>query len=129
MNRLISCALTLTVITFTANALATPKAFITHNLTNTTTNVYVDGVAAPNPAMPSATTKVSWFIVKTGCQKHKEEGVCPAIIKMDIEKDIPVEVGTLNVDLESGVITPSRISGNGFVVIVNAPGEITVTAE
>lgn len=129
MNRFISCALALTAITFTVNAFATPKAFITHNLTNKTTNVYVDEVAAPNPAMPSETSKVAWFIVKAGCQKHKNEGVCPAVIKMDIENDFPIEVGTLNVDLESGVITPSRISGNGFVVNVNAPGEITVTAE
>ncbi len=127
MNRLISCALT-TVITFTANAFTPPKAFITHNLTNTTTNAYVDEVAAPNPAMPNSTTKISWFIVKTGCQKHKAD-FCPAVIKMDIESDAPVEVGTLYLELESGIITPSKISANGYTVTVNAPGEITVTTE
>ncbi|STX52419.1 Uncharacterised protein [Legionella busanensis] len=111
---------------FTADLLAAPKAMITHNLTDTTTNAYVDGRAAPQPAWPNETTKVSWTIVKAGCRDHREEGICPAMIKMDIDSSSPIVVGTLYIDLETGVITPAKISANGFTVEVNAPGEITV---
>ncbi|MGQ3889788.1 hypothetical protein ACQUW5_12255 [Legionella sp. CNM-1927-20] len=126
MNRSILGTAILITSLFTAELLAAPKAMITHNLTDTTTNAYVDGVPAPEPAGPYATTKVPWTIVKIGCSKHKEEGVCPAVIKMDIDSSSPIIVGTLYVDLESGVIMPAKISANGFTVEVNAPGEITV---
>jgi hypothetical protein len=102
---------------------------IMHNLTNLTTNAYVDEMEGPKPALPHSTIKVPWFMVKTGCFKHKDEGICPAVIKMDIDSDTPIVVGTLYVDLETGTITPSQISANGFTVKVNAPGEVSVLQE
>ncbi|WP_419421287.1 hypothetical protein ACNVED_15570 (plasmid) [Legionella sp. D16C41] len=130
INRIILKTLVgLNTIFFATFALASPQAMITHNLTTTTTNAYVDGMAAPEPAAPNSTTRVPWHIVKLGCHKHRTEGVCPAVIKMDIDSDSAIEIGTLYVNLDNGVITPAKISAHGFAVYVNAPGEITVVSE
>ncbi|KTD63879.1 hypothetical protein [Legionella spiritensis] len=129
MKQWMCCALALGVSFYAGSVSASPKAMVTHNQTSMTTNAYVDGVAAPKPAMPHSTTSVPWFFVKAGCDKHVGDGICPAVIKMNIDSDSPIEVGTLYVDLHSGVISPAEISAHGFTITVNAPGEITVMEE
>lgn len=111
---------------FAASVIASPKAMVIHNLSDTITNAYVDGVAGPEPTEPNATSRVRWFIVKAGCRKHTNEGICPVVIKMDIESDSPIVVGTIYIDLESGMISPQKISGNGFAVTADGPAEVSV---
>lgn len=127
MNRIVISTALMAVSLFSTLVIAQPKAMITHNESNATTNAFVDEIPAPNPTLPHTTTQVPWFIVKTGCSQYTTEGVCPAVIKMHIDSETPVIVGTFYVNLTTGIITPSQIFANGFIAHVNGPGEITVS--
>ena len=39
----------------------------------------------------------------------------------------PVLLGMVTLDLVSGLITPSQVSGNGYTLTVNGPGETTLS--
>ncbi|WP_133138541.1 hypothetical protein [Legionella genomosp. 1] len=108
------------------SALASPDSMIIHNTTNLISNAFVDEMPGPRPTLPHSTSKVSWFIVQGGCRKHKTEA-CPAVFKMAIDKSKPIVVGTLYIDIITGVITPVHLEGNGFTIDVDAPGEITIS--
>ncbi|KTC75993.1 hypothetical protein Lbir_0062 [Legionella birminghamensis] len=111
------------------SVLASPEHMIIHNKTDLISNAFVDEMPGPRPTLAHSTSRVLWFIVQTGCRKHKAEGICPAVIKMGIDRDKPILVGTLYIDISSGEITPARISANGFNVDVDAPGEITISED
>jgi hypothetical protein len=127
MNRFIPITATLAFGLFTSVAFAAPKFMTTHNLSNVQTNAFVDGVPGPAPTNPDASSQVSWMFVKIGCKAHAAEGICPAVIMMATNTPAPIELGTVYVNLESGDITPSRLSGGGYTLTVNGPGEITVS--
>ena len=64
------------------------------------------------------------------CFGHTVDGKCPALIKMGTgpnDGGNPVELGTVTLDLNTGIITPSQISANGYTVTVNGPGETTLS--
>jgi hypothetical protein len=54
-------------------------------------------------------------------------GQCAALIKMATNTANPIEIGTLQVDVNSGEITPHQLSTNGFTITVNGPGETTIS--
>ncbi|KTD45474.1 hypothetical protein Lqui_2945 [Legionella quinlivanii] len=118
----------LALVLTSPSALASPESMIIHNTTNLISNAFVDEMPGPRPTLPHSTSKVSWFIVQAGCRKHRAE-VCPVVLKMGIDKAKPIIVGTLYIDITTGVITPVHMEGNGFKIDVDAPGEITISGD
>lgn len=108
-------------------AFAGPTELVIHNTTDVESNAYIDGtIPSPNPTKPNSTNKVPWFIVKLVCTGHTTNNKCPALIKMATDTSDPVTLGTMKMDVDSGEITPSTISANGYVLVVNGPGEATI---
>lgn len=129
MNRFTHYAAALAVSLCSTAALAAPQYLITHNLTDVESNAFVAGNASPAPTKANSTNQVSWFIVKMACFGQTTEGKCPAVIKMATDTSSPIELGTVYLDLESGAVTPTRLSANGYTLTVNAPGETTLTKD
>ncbi|MGQ3892648.1 hypothetical protein [Legionella sp. CNM-4043-24] len=129
MNRFKHLTAALTICLGSSAAMASPQYLITHNLTDVESNAFVAGMASPSPSKPNSTNMVSWFIVNMACYGHTVEGKCPAIIKMATDTSSPIELGTVYLNVESGEITPSRLSANGYTITVNAPGETTITKD
>ncbi|KTD16526.1 hypothetical protein [Legionella jordanis] len=116
-------------LAFAASAtFASPAYLITHNKTNVESNAYVAGVPSPHPTRANADGKVSWLAVRLACNGHvNKEGRCAAVIKMATDTASPVDLGTVSVHVDTGDIIPKQISGNGYTLTVNGPGEATLT--
>ncbi|MGL5742896.1 MAG: hypothetical protein ACRCXC_10335 [Legionella sp.] len=108
-------------------AFAAPSVLTTHNNTNVESNAFIAGVPSIYPTAANTTRQVSWNLVKLACFGHTTDGKCPAIIKMATNTANPVDIGTVQLDLATGDITPKTLSNNGYTLIVNGPGEATVT--
>ncbi|KTD65745.1 hypothetical protein [Legionella spiritensis] len=107
---------------------AGPSYLVTHNDTSVESKAYVAGIIpAPTPAAPNKTTSISWIVVKMACYGHTTNNKCPALIKMATNTAHPVELGTVEMDLDSGDITPKKLSANGYTLTVNGPAEATLT--
>lgn len=119
----ITIALSLSAIT----ASAAPKHLITHNTTDAESNAFVAGsIPSQHPTRAHSDGRVFWTAVKMACFGHTVDGKCQAMIKMATNTPYPITVGTVTLDLNTGEITPSQISANGYTIIVNGPGETTL---
>lgn len=110
-----------------ATAFASPAYLTTHNNTNVESNAFISGTPSPNPTKAKSTNSVMWVVVRMACYGHTNGNKCPAVIKMATDTAKPVELGTVSVDVETGDITPKRLSANGYTLTVNGPGEATLT--
>ena len=63
------------------------------------------------------------------CFGHTVNGTCSAVVKMSTNTANPVTVGTVTMNLDTGDITPKQLSANGYTIIVNGPGETTISAD
>jgi hypothetical protein len=127
MNRILKQLITLAFALFSITASAAPKHLVTHNMTNVESNAFVAGsIPSQHPTKAHSDGRVYWTAVKMACFGHTVDGKCQALIKMATNTPSPITVGTVTLDLNSGEITPSQISANGFTVIVNGPGETTL---
>ena len=116
--------------TFAAVALAAPANFVAHNNTDEESNAFIAGtIPSPTPTKPHSTNKTAWFVVKMACFGHMKGNRCPAVVKMATNTSQPIVVGELEMDLETGDISPKTLSGNGYTVIVNGPGEATINKD
>ncbi|USQ15393.1 hypothetical protein J2N86_14175 (plasmid) [Legionella lytica] len=122
MKSILTIALSITTVT----ALATPTHYITHNDTQWETNVVVKGVESPFPTLPYSTRKVAWRMVRLGCGITP---VCAAVIMVATDTAEPIEVGTLYMDMESGELTPKRISAHGYTAQVKDIAEVMITQD
>lgn len=112
---------------FVSSVYASPSNLVTHNLTNAESNAFVAGIyPSPAPTKANSTGQVSWLVVRMACFGHTTDGKCPALIKMGTNTDNPVEIGTVYLDVDSGIITPASLVGNGYKLTVNGPGEATI---
>ncbi len=104
-----------------------PKQLITHNTTDVEANAYIAGkIPSQHPTKPKSDNKVAWTSVKIACYGHVTNSKCSALIKMGTDTANPVDLGYLQLDLNTGELTPTQISGNGYALIVNGPGECTL---
>lgn len=106
-----------------------PRQLITHNTTDVESNAFVAGtIASRHPTKAHTDSKVVWTEVRMACFGHTVNNQCSALIKMGTGPDDggSVDLGTVMVDLNTGIITPSRLSANGYTMIVNGPGETTL---
>ncbi len=129
MHRMVQILTTLTLgLAVQANALASPKQLVTHNLTDHESNAFIAGtVPSQYPTKAHSTGKVFWAAVRMACFGHIVDDKCPALIKMDTDTDHPVELGMVELNVETGEITPQVLHGNGYKFVINGPGESTIT--
>lgn len=107
-----------------------PRQLITHNTTDLDSNAFVAGtIPSQHPTKAHSDGKVLWTAVRMACYGHVINGKCPALIKVGTNTNNPVELGMLSMDLNTGIITPSELHGNGYVMIVNGPAETTLYQE
>lgn len=127
MNLILKGLSVMTLSLGTAASFAAPAYLTSHNNTNFESNAYVAGtIPSPYPTAPNSTNQVFWNLVKMACYGHTANGKCPATIKMASNTADPIVIGTVVMDLESGDINPKRISDNGFTLVVNGPGEVSL---
>ncbi|KTD12186.1 hypothetical protein [Legionella jamestowniensis] len=127
MNQLFK-SLTASALAFAATtALASPAYLVTHNKTNVESNAYVAGKASPHPTAPKSDGKVSWYVVRMACFGHTDKNICKAVIKMATDTPNPVDIGEVSLNVETGEISPTSLSRNGYTITVNGPGEATLT--
>jgi len=130
MNRLLTTLTATTLAIAATSALASPQKLITHNNTAVESNAYIAGtIPSTHPTKPYAEGKVSWTEVRMACFGHVVNGRCSALIKMNTGSANPIDIGYLSMDLNSGDITPTQLSANGYTIKVNGPGETTITKD
>jgi hypothetical protein len=113
-----------------ATAFAVPTHLVTHNNTNEESNAFIAGtIPSPYPTGAHSTRKVYWNMVRLACYGHVVDGRCPALIKMATNTSNPIVIGTVSMNLESGDITPKKLSSNGYTLTVNGPGESTISKD
>ncbi len=108
---------------------APPKVLISHNTTDVESNAYIAGtIPSKHPTKPYSDSRVAWAEVRLACFGHVVAGKCEALVKMATGPNDggPIDLGVVTVDLSTGMITPSTISANGYTLIVNGPGEVTL---
>ena len=127
MNRILKGLAAAALCLGATAALASPVNMITHNFTPSESNAYVDGInPSPVPTLAWTTNTVNWAVVRMACYGHTSGGICHALIKMDTDTENPVDVGMVSVNIETGDINPKYLSGNGYTLVVNGPGEVTI---
>ena len=113
-----------------AAAFAGPSVMLTHNKTDVESNAFIDGtIASPYPTRANSDGKVSWMMVKMACYGHTQGNACRALIKMETNTTAPIDLGYVSMDVNSGAITPKKLSANGYTLTVNGPGETTLTKD
>jgi hypothetical protein len=129
MRRLLTSFLALTLTTTAAFAVP-PKQLITHNTTDLESNAFVAGsIPSQYPTKAHSDGKVYWAAVRMACFGHIINNKCPALIRVGTNTDTPLDVGIVELNLETGEITPNFISNNGYTMMVNGPGESTLIKE
>ncbi|MFZ4076922.1 MAG: hypothetical protein ACOYKA_02955 [Legionellaceae bacterium] len=127
MNQIIKTILAVSISLSTSVLFAAPKVLITHNTTDFESNGFVSGtIPSQTPTKAHTDGKVFWATVKLACFGHIVNNKCPALIKMKTDTAEPVELGYVEMDVTTGIITPSELHANGFTMIVNGPGETTL---
>ena len=122
---MIACSLSLTATWVIA---APPKNLVTHNLTNVESNAFVAGIiASQHPTPAHQDNSVPWAAVKMACFGHTTANKCWAIIKMATNTANPIELGRVEIDVTSGAITPAVLTHNGYTLISNGNGVVTLT--
>jgi hypothetical protein len=117
-------------ISFISSSFAAPKQLVTHNLTSVESNGFIDGVIpSQHPTKAHSENRVFWASVKLACYGRVVNNSCKALIKMGTDTPNPVDLGWLSLNLITGEITPTSLSGNGYHLEVNGPGETTLTEE
>ena len=131
MNRCMKRSTALALCFITASALATPpRQLITHNTTDSESNAYIAGtIPSQHPTRAHTDGTVFWTAVKLACFGHIVEGKCSALIRMETNTENPVDIGMVSMDLDSGDITPKTITANGYTLVVNGPGETTLSKD
>ena len=124
LKSLSAITLSLSVIT----AFASPDYLVTHNNTNEESNAFIAGTPSPYPTSAHSTRKVYWNMVRLACYGHTTDGKCSAVIKMATNSN-PIVIGSVSMDLATGDINPKRLSANGYTLIVNGPGETTLSKD
>ena len=112
----------------TAAIAATPKQLVTHNYTDVESNAYIAGtIPSQHPTKAHSDGKVLWAAVRMACFGHTTNGKCSALIMMATDTASPIELGMVTIDLETGIITPTQLSANGYTFTALAPGETSLT--
>lgn len=128
MNSLLKSISALVVSFSAASALAAPQFLTTHNHTDVESNAFVAGtIPSIHPTPAHQTRDVYWNMVRLACYGNMVDGRCPALIMMATDTNNPIALGWVYMDLDTGDISPKYVTGGGYTITVNGPGEATVT--
>ena len=128
MNRLIKTSTMLFLVLTASTVLAAPAVLITHNNTPYESNAYTLGVIpSKHPTPAYGRGEVPWSIVAWICASSGQPHICKALIKMETNTSHPVDLGWVTLNLDTGEITPKSLSQNGYTLVVNGPGETTLS--
>ncbi len=111
---------------------APPKVMITHNTTDVESNAYIAGtIPSKHPTAAHSDNRVAWAEVRLACFGHVNAGKCDALVKVATGPSDggAIDIGVVSVDLNTGMITPGVLSANGYSLIVNGPGEVTLVKD
>ena len=109
---------------------ASPKQLITHNLTDLDVNALVAGtIPSPYPTKAHSDGKVNWAQVRITCVGHTVDNWCPALVRIGHNTPNPIDIGTVEINLNSGVIRPNELQAHGYRMIVNGVAESTIMHE
>lgn len=130
MKLLLKSLSALTLSLGVVTAFAAPAYMTTHNYTNEESNAYIANyIPSPYPTAAHSSRQVYWNMVKLACYGHTTGGQCLAVIKMASNTANPIVIGELSMNLETGDITPKSLSAAGYTVVINGPGEATITKD
>lgn len=127
MYKIIKIAICCSFIIYSSLGLSAPAFLLTHNLTDEESNAHIDGIPSLYPTKARSHSKVYWNLVRVACHGHSVGNSCTAVIKMATNTPNPIEIGEVHMDLTTGDITPKQLSANGYTLVVNGPGETTLT--
>lgn len=95
--------------------LATPTELVTENTTDVWSNARIGGIYSPHPTKPHDTNVVSWWSVRLACFGHTNaNNKCEAEIVVDTKGEHPISLGNVELDLDTGDITPSILEKDGY---------------
>ncbi len=127
MKKLKSLFLGSTLALITGTALAAPSYLITHNTTDAESNAYIAGRPSIYPTKPHSDKKLNWALVRLACFGHTSGDKCKAEIFMESNTSHKKSLGFLTMNLKTGEITPRKLQKSGYRIIVNRPGETTIS--
>lgn len=108
---------------------ASPEALETDNQTNEESNAFIAGVPSPYASKAQSINVVPWNLVKFVCFGHIKKNKCTAEVKMATNTAHPVSLGTVTLELTTGLITPSTLKSNGYTVTVLGAGKTRITKD
>ena len=124
------CSMLALGLTSTLALAVPPKMLITHNKTSLDSNAFIAGrIPSQHPTRANSDGKVIWASVNLACRGLLINGKCPALIKLNPKGPNPIILGTVNLDLKTGIIQPKELHASGYAFIVNGPGETTIIQE
>lgn len=105
-----------------------PKQLTIHNTTDAQLNTFFAGVVpSPFPCPARNDSHILWSSIRMACFGHTVNSQCPTLIKIGTDTAMPLPIGTIQLDLNSGNIIPAQVSANGYTLTVNSPGDITIS--
>lgn len=106
-------------------AMADPSYLVTHNKTSVESNAFVDGVIpSAHPTAAHSDGSVAWPLVRLACFGRTTNNMCKAIIKMRTNTNNPVELGWVEMNVNTGDIMPKTLSANGYTLQVVGVAEV-----
>lgn len=124
---IILCSLTLGMSSL--YAAVAPHVFTTKNYTKYQSNAKVKNTWSPYPTPPGTPSSpsvrsVPWMGLKLIC--GLTASTCSAKIYMKTDTGSPVFVGEGQMDMSTGVVSPSELTNNGFRLTSTEPGVIEI---
>ncbi len=115
---------------FIGSAIAAPSSMTTHNQTSHQSNAYIAGSPSIYPVDAGKTKSISWYLVRLACWGHTDkDNNCDAEVFMETETNHKVSIGKMSMNLTTGDINPLGLDAHGYHLVVNGPGEVTITED
>lgn len=132
--RIKTLAITAALAALSSQVIAAPQYMISENKTHAQSNSYIAGkFPSPYPTNPGQTKKLLWPLVKLACfgntqtDPTTQHEICTAEIHMETDKPNHKILGSMNMDLDTGDITPKTLSAHGYTLTVKGPGHVVIT--
>lgn len=103
---------------------APPPVFNVVNNLGVATESYIAGqMTSSTPA--NSTRSKTWGTIALKCTSHRLNPICPVTIMLATAPK--TVLGTLNINIISGEISPKVLSSNGYTMTLNEPATIVFT--
>ena len=112
----------------TVSAWASPSKMVTVNKSQANVYASIGGMQSTDPVKPGEKRERSWFMVKGICAAAGQTKTCSAEVVAQ-DGNSKVSIGKMNLDLDSGDITPKKqTSENGkYTLTVTGVAQVLIT--